>query len=85
MCYSKPYKILSNTFHPHHAAAPGLMDIKIDGLFSSTHTTDHPYKLNRARCAKTVRHNFLHAELSTYGTLYPLQCVSTPLSALNIY
>jgi len=29
---------------------------------------------------------FLHAELSTYGTLiYPLQYVSTPLPALSIH
>jgi len=26
------YKILSGTFHAHHAAAPGLMDINIDDL-----------------------------------------------------
>jgi len=39
------YKILSGTFHAHHAAAPGLMDINIDGLFTfnpSTHTRGHP-------------------------------------------
>ena len=55
------YKILSGTFHAHHAAAPGLMDIDIDGLFTfnpSTHTRGHPYKLYKARCAKTVRQNF---------------------------
>jgi len=60
------YKILSGSFHAHHAAAPGLMDINIDGLFTfnpSTFTRGHPYKLYKARCAKTVRQNFLHAEL----------------------
>jgi len=36
------------------------MDINIDGLFTlnpSTHRGGHPYKLYKARCAKTVRQN----------------------------
>jgi len=38
-------KILSGTFHAHHAAAPGLIDINTDGLFTFNPSRGHPYKL----------------------------------------